>query len=241
MHHINLELFKKYYYEDRLPLTQIAKKFNFIAVHNLYLFMRKNKLEFRPKLCLVEDVTGQKFNKLIFLKYIRNDKFGKAIWLCKCECGKEKELNACSIKAGLTTSCGCNREKIGRKKGYKLISWGFFRKLRKSALSRDYEFNLTIEFLWELFEKQNKLCAISGVPISLFPDSNRSRSQTASVDRIDSSKGYTIDNVQWVHKRINRLKNILNTDELVFWADRICKINDNKPIKNFDTNILTWD
>ena len=30
---------------------------------------------------------------------------------------------------------------------------------------------------------------------------------TASLDRIDSKKAYTVDNIQWVHKDINMLKN----------------------------------
>ena len=30
--------------------------------------------------------------------------------------------------------------------------------------------------------------------------------QTASIDRIDSTKGYYIDNIQWVHKDVNRMK-----------------------------------
>ena len=31
-------------------------------------------------------------------------------------------------------------------------------------------------------------------------------SKTASLDRIDSSKGYTEDNIQWVHKDVNQMK-----------------------------------
>ena len=30
--------------------------------------------------------------------------------------------------------------------------------------------------------------------------------QTASLDRIDSTKGYSKDNIQWVHKDINCMK-----------------------------------
>lgn len=30
--------------------------------------------------------------------------------------------------------------------------------------------------------------------------------QTASLDRKDSLKGYTIDNIQWLHKDVNQMK-----------------------------------
>lgn len=39
--------------------------------------------------------------------------------------------------------------------------------------------------------------------------------QTASVDRIDSTKGYTPDNVQWVDKRINFMKQHFSQVEFV--------------------------
>lgn len=78
-------------------------------------------------------ITGVKINKLTFLNYVKNDKFGKALWLCLCDCGKTKMLNASAIKARLTTSCGCNKQKSLRK-GYQLISGAFWNKLKKMHL-----------------------------------------------------------------------------------------------------------
>ena len=43
----------------------------------------------------------------------------------------------------------------------------------------------------------------------------RSKNRTASLDRIDSNKGYTIDNVQWVHKDINKMKMDLEEDVFI--------------------------
>jgi hypothetical protein len=39
--------------------------------------------------------------------------------------------------------------------------------------------------------------------------------QTASLDRIDSSKGYEIDNIQWVHVMVNMCKNKYPQDKFV--------------------------
>ena len=41
-----------------------------------------------------------------------------------------------------------------------------------------------------------------------------------SLDRIDSLKGYAIDNVQWVHKDINKMKNIHSQPAFI----NICKL-----------------
>ena len=152
---------------------------------------------------------GQVFNKLTVISQAeqkltckRKEKF----WNCKCECGREKMLNASAIKANLTTSCGCNKQKS--RKGVGLVSGAFWRKLERSALSRDMEFTITIQEVWDIFLKQSKKCALSGVDLVMYTNNDRCRMQTASPDRIDSSKGYTVDNFQWVHKRVNRLKNI---------------------------------
>lgn len=37
-------------------------------------------------------------------------------------------------------------------------------------------------------------------------ESGRTRTRTASLDRIDSTKGYVEGNVQWIHKRLNIMK-----------------------------------
>ena len=57
----------------------------------------------------VVDMTNQRYGKLLVIKRAENDKFGKAQWLCKCDCGNEKIINGASLRKGLTVSCGCNK------------------------------------------------------------------------------------------------------------------------------------
>ena len=37
----------------------------------------------------LNDLTGLKFGKLTVIKRMPNNQNNKAVWLCKCECGKE--------------------------------------------------------------------------------------------------------------------------------------------------------
>jgi len=46
---------------------------------------------------------------------------------------------------------------------------------------------------------------------------------TASVDRIDSNKGYIKGNVQFVHKDINLMKNVLNIEYFIEMCKKIAK------------------
>lgn len=61
--------------------------------------------------CLrADDLTGQRFGKLIVVSRHGTDKHGNATWLCKCDCGNETIAQAEDLKRGLTKSCKCGYE-----------------------------------------------------------------------------------------------------------------------------------
>lgn len=78
------------------------------------------------------------------------------------------------------------------------------------AAIKKIPFDLTPEFLKNLFKKQQGLCYYSGLSMELKSNKNRKISaasfNVASLDRIDSNKGYTQDNVVWCLNCINMLK-----------------------------------
>lgn len=80
-----------------------------------------------------------------------------------------------------------------------------FNKIRHHAKERNIPFNVTIEQLWDLFVKQNRKCVLTGLSLQ-FRSHTMIWDGTASLDRIDNSKGYVINNVQWIHKDINKMK-----------------------------------
>jgi hypothetical protein len=53
------------------------------------------------------DVTGQRFGKLTAIHYCHSNKQGRAVWLCKCDCGKETKVVVSKLLNGHTQSCGC--------------------------------------------------------------------------------------------------------------------------------------
>ena len=65
-----------------------------------------------------KDLTGQKFGKLTVEKLVRREENGKYIWLCKCDCGKEREVWGRALTKGVATSCNSrNCRKSGHRKG----------------------------------------------------------------------------------------------------------------------------
>lgn len=142
-------------------------------------------------------------------------------WRFQCDCGNEITSAPYSIINGATKSCGCLRNELNHSKGWKgfgEISGKFFSVIKHSAKIRNIEFGITIEDAWDLFIKQEALCALSGIPITVKEEIEGYR--TASLDRVDSSKPYTQGNVQWVHKDINLMKNKFDQDYFL----QMCKL-----------------
>jgi hypothetical protein len=97
---------------------------------------------------------------------------------------------------------------------------------------RNLEFKITIQDAWKQYLKQKGKCAISGVDIKLarcyarvIKNGDKKLTQTASLDRIDSSKGYLKNNIQWVHKLINRMKMDMSQNDFFNWCKIIYKYN----------------
>ena len=60
-----------------------------------------------------EDLTGQRFNRLVVLYYIKTNKTRNPIWLCQCDCGNKKEVIGYLLKRNTTQSCGCLQKERG--------------------------------------------------------------------------------------------------------------------------------
>jgi hypothetical protein len=88
-----------------------------------------------------------------------------------------------------------------------------------SAKARDIPVAIQIEDAWAQFEAQGGVCALSGVALQL---SFKKRGEhTASLDRIDSGRGYERGNIQFVHKTVQLMKNYLNQEEFVSWCSSV--------------------
>jgi len=53
-----------------------------------------------------DDLSGSKFGDWTVILKADNRK-DRTYWLCECVCGKQKEVNASSLKRGISTNCGC--------------------------------------------------------------------------------------------------------------------------------------
>lgn len=171
------------------------------------------------------EMIGKKFGKLTVTHKVESLK--EARWVCSCDCGRIHEASGSHLRAGNITHCGCKKPSgpnHAQWKGVGDISGDFwYNHIIRSAngskannrVRKPKELNIDIEYGWNLFIQQNKKCALSGLELSF-----NKKEYTASLDRIDSSKGYIKGNVQWVHKHINIMKNKFDNKYFI----NICKL-----------------
>lgn len=176
------------------------------------------------------EMINKKFGKLVPISEHSTTRNGHIRYVCNCDCGNVTNVLGTHLRQGTTISCGCASPKGSDRvqwKGVGEMSGEFWhthivRSANGDKGRKPIELTITKEYAWNLFLKQNRKCALSGLDIK-FPSKNKDKSYTASLDRIDSSKGYIEGNVQWVHKDINMMKRIYNNDYFI----EMCRLVNN--------------
>jgi hypothetical protein len=146
--------------------------------------------------------------------------------VCKCACGLQMAVLAYKLLKGKTKGCRtCTAAGSANSRwcGVGEIPGSYFSTVKSGALQRGITFDITIDDMWNQWLVQSGSCAYTGVSLIL---SNKSRnktwkSQTASLDRIDSDIGYRIDNIQWIHKDINRMKNSFSSAQFLTYCHQV--------------------
>lgn len=146
----------------------------------------------------------------------------------RCDCGNELSIMKHSFRYDKKNKqcVECGRKASGNKhrNGHGQISGKHISSIRLTAKKRGILFEVSPQEMWAQFLKQNGKCALSGIDLVLKYD-NTLRNNTASLDRIDSNKSYTVDNIQWVHKKINTMKWDMTKNELLYFCEKIVEFN----------------
>lgn len=172
------------------------------------------------------NLKGKVFGKLKVISLARKNKWKKKHWICRCTCGNKVTVRCQCLINGITKSCGCLRHlktcDHPAWKGYERISGNYFYSMKKRAEIKEIPFEITINQMWETFIKQKGKCSLTGIDLKFAVCDDKRNTGTASLDRIDSNKGYTKQNIQWVHKDINKMKMDLSMKNLFKYCKLIC-------------------
>lgn len=173
------------------------------------------------------DRSKTRYGSLVTTEHHRQNptsKQRKIQWLCDCDCGNQKWIGARNLVAGNAISCGCHKKtlaknlaeknRINKDSKYFFASW--FKKIKTNAKRRGIEFDLTIEQLDSIYEKQNGLCYYTGQLLNVDFTSGKFGTQTnLSIDRIKSEDSYQIDNIVLCTKNSNMAKQGMSQFEFI--------------------------
>lgn len=148
----------------------------------------------------------------------------KTLNLIKNDLNLDRFMTLCELVYHPLQHNRANIEILPKKHGHSFKGVGnlpksCFSTIKNGAKIRNIDFNISMQDMWSLFIQQCGYCSITGLPLIF----GRKAACTASLDRIDSKKGYILNNIQWVHKDINRMKWDLSYNKLLKWCTKVIK------------------
>ena len=178
------------------------------------------------------------------MSHAGKDHRGKHLWLCLCDCGKEKVVVSDNLSSGKSNSCGCLKAEFLARPGNQ---YGVYEdremallKVQYSHLKRRNEskgFTETLSFdEFRLLSKSP--CKYCGIKHSKEIEDRLNESKKNKrlsdhvltcngIDRIDSSLGYTKSNSVPCCKVCNFAKHTMNEDDFYNWIKRVYEFNFN--------------
>jgi hypothetical protein len=161
---------------------------------------------------------------------------GRKLSSCTCDnCGIEFEKPISEIKRNekLNRKNFCSRTCVGKNNvknlpkeriydisihsKWRIDEYTKFRYHYRNILKRNKIVELNIQDLKEVWEKQNGVCPYLKINLTLSSYSKIEKDPilSASLDRIDSTKGYVKGNVQWISRAMNYLKNNMSGEDMM--------------------------
>lgn len=170
---------------------------------------------------------GTEFEKPIS-EIIRNKRLNRPNFCCRSCVGKHNVKNFPDPESRLLYPHS------GGKQDDKYTKFRYhYRTIHNRSVERGIEMGISIDDLVNQWNIQGGICEFTGVELILSSYSKITKNPiySASIDRIDSSKGYVNGNIRWVSRAINWMKNNMS-DELTW---KLCElISENMKIRKSD-------
>lgn len=181
-----------------------------------------------PKNNKLDLVTGAKYGRLEIISLSHQDKRWRKHYLCICECGNKKTIQGSLLTSGNTKSCGC-LSKDARKKfilpNDKAVINQIILQYKRHAKNRGINFELQYETVEKLVRGSCYYCGVIGGNLKKTKNLKEGFRHNG-IDRVDSSKGYTEENVVSCCGTCNIAKRDMSLDEFIGLAKRIANHQD---------------
>jgi hypothetical protein len=195
-----------------------------VILHNTYFSSFKTGNFAHPETKNCKDLTGLRFGRLVVLHDSgKRTKAREIIWSCKCDCGNHIDVRGANLKDKMTQSCGC----LSKEKSSECILDDETASINR--VIQNYKRGASKRGLvWELSYDEVKKLILSSCHYCGQTETNFTKVRAhqkgikhIGIDRVDSSKGYTVGNVVPCCKLCNQAKNDLSEEEFYEWIYRV--------------------
>ncbi len=150
----------------------------------------------------------------------RQQKKGKTEFYCSLKCAGKNKKNLEHLTKFknnfLNTKYTRQRDK------YAGFRW-YMKVIKKSSKKRNQLYDVDIEYLEMLWEQQDGICPFTKQKLVLkqYSDDNISAPYSASIDRIDNSKGYIKGNIRFVALMFNYARNRFSDEQVIDFCKNV--------------------
>jgi hypothetical protein len=145
---------------------------------------------------------------------------------CRCECGKEVVVRVGNLTGGHTKTCGCSRfsrhteHDVGLRKLY-------YRYTQAAKRRHNHRLEISLEMFRQLTSSPCHYCG-SEPRLIMRSRSSHSEYKYNGLDRVDSTKGYSVDNVVPCCSWCNRMKLDLPLSDFIAHVRKIVEFSADK-------------
>lgn len=157
-------------------------------------------------------------------EYNRKIRLGSPFYCSnKCAISRNQNVREAALRYSKSAECAQHLKQL--RDDRPADPFAYFLHVAKQR--KRHDFDLTAKYLSSVFEQQKGLCALTYLPLVLpvgtrgFVD--KGQFNAASLDRIDSSKGYVVGNVQFLCVGVNYMKNNWTDEYLRDWLKQISR------------------
>lgn len=176
-------------------------------------------------------VIGQKYNMLTVLEFDHTGTGNHSFYKCQCDCGRIKVIRIDYVVSGSVHSCGCfNKFRVRdyvlrykRKSPEVALFESIYYSYKKGANKRGLEFSIDEDLFKDLIKGDCHYCGSPPLSEKVLKRKDGDHLYLYNgVDRADNNLGYTKDNSVTCCKKCNIMKLVMDKDDFINHASRIC-------------------